>query len=98
MSIGEWQRKITYEYAIPHGFDWKSEDIDTMLLRIISEVVEASEFARDDDLGGLAEELADVFIRLVNTAEVMGISLEEEVIKKHEKNLIRPRLHGRKRK
>ncbi len=69
-----------------------------MLLRIHSEVSEASEAARDENKLELAEEMADIFIRLANACEVMGIDLEAEVIKKHDKNLKRNRLHGRKRK
>lgn len=96
-SIKEWQLSVT-KYAVEHGFDWKKSDVDTMLLRLHSEVSEASEAARDEDWEGFAEELADVFIRLVNVAEVMGIDLETEVEKKHRINLSRPVLHGRKRK
>jgi NTP pyrophosphatase (non-canonical NTP hydrolase) len=97
LSIKEWQKKIT-KYAIDHGFNWAPNDIDTMLLRIHSEVSEASEAARDEDMEALSEEMADVFIRLANACEVMGIDLEAEVQKKHEKNLNRDKLHGRKRK
>ena len=97
ISIKEWQRMIT-KYAVDHGFNWSKGDIDTMLLRIHSEVTEASEAARDENLENLAEELADIFIRLVNTYEVMDIDLEKEVIKKHKHNIERPMLHGRKRK
>jgi len=96
-SLKEWQQKVT-KYAIEHGFDWKKSDVDTMLLRLHSEVSEAAEEARDENLEGLAEELADIFIRLVNLVEVMGIDLEREVEKKHQVNLSRPKLHGRKRK
>lgn len=96
-SIKEWQKVIT-EYAINHGFNWTPNDIDTMLLRIHSEVSEASEAARDESRQDLAEEMADIFIRLANASEVMGIDLESEVMKKHEKNLQREKLHGRKRK
>ncbi len=97
LSIKNWQKKIT-KYAIDHGFNWTPNDIDTMLLRIHSEVSEASEAARDENLEELAEEFADIFIRLANACEVMGIDLEAEVQKKHEKNLGRGKLHGRKRK
>lgn len=97
LSIKEWQKKIT-KYAIAHGFNWTPSDIDTMLLRIHSEVSEASEAARDENIEELAEEMADIFIRLANTCEVLGIDLEAEVQKKHEKNCGRGRLHGRKRK
>ncbi|MCW3976160.1 MAG: hypothetical protein NWE86_07980 [Candidatus Bathyarchaeota archaeon] len=96
-SLKEWQRMIT-EYAIDKGFKWKKKDIDTMLLRIHSEISEASEAIRDEDWDKFAEELADVFIRLANCAEVMGIDLEKEIEKKHQINLQRPSLHGRKRK
>ena len=96
-SIKEWQRTIT-EYAVDHGFNWTPDDIDTMLLRIHSEVSEASEAARDENKREIAEEMADIFIRLANACEVMGIDLESEVTKKHEKNLLRDKLHGRKRK
>lgn len=69
-----------------------------MLLRIHSEVSEASEAARDENREELAEEMADIFIRLANACEVMGIDLEAEVTKKHSRNLLRDKLHGRKRK
>ena len=96
-SLKEWQQKVT-KYAVEHGFSWKRNDVDTMLLRLHSEVSEASEAVRDEDWKGFAEELADVFIRLVNIAEVMKIDLETEIEKKHQTNLSRPTLHGRKRK
>lgn len=96
-SIKDWQQLIT-EWAVSKGFRWSKGDVDTMLLRIHSEVSEASEAVRDNDVAGFAEELADVFIRLVNLCEVWEINLEEEVIKKHNKNSSRPYLHGRKNK
>jgi NTP pyrophosphatase (non-canonical NTP hydrolase) len=96
-SLKEWQKIIT-EYAIDKGFNWDKRDIDTMLLRIHSEISEASEAVRDEDWNKFAEELADVFIRLANCAEVMEIDLEKEIEKKHKTNLHRPTLHGRKRK
>lgn len=96
-SLREWQKEIT-KYAIDHGFKWEREDVDTMLLRIHSEISEASEAARDEKWDDFAEELADIFIRLANCAEVMGIDLEREVERKHRINLNRPKLHGRKRR
>lgn len=96
-SLKEWQKTAT-ESAFERGFDWDKSDVDTMLLRLHSEVSEASEAARDEDWEGFAEELADIFIRLANVAEIMEVDLETEVEKKHQKNLSRPKLHGRKRK
>ncbi|GAF87780.1 unnamed protein product [marine sediment metagenome] len=96
-SIKEWQSLVT-DWAVTKGFSWTREDVDTMLLRIHSEVSEASEAVRDKNVEEFAEELADIFIRLVNLCEVWKIDLEEEVIKKHNKNVDRPHLHGRKKK
>ena len=96
-SIKEWQSIVT-DWAVSKGFNWTKDDVDTMLLRIHSEVSEASEAIRDDDFIGFAEELADIFIRLVNLCEVWNIDLEKDVIEKHYKNIDRPNLHGRKRK
>jgi NTP pyrophosphatase (non-canonical NTP hydrolase) len=96
-SVKDWQRIITNK-AISKGFTWTEEEVDTMLLRIHSEVSEASEAIRDNNVAGFAEELADIFIRLLNLCEVWDINLEEEVIKKHNKNIERPFLHGRLKK
>ena len=82
-SLRDWQKIVT-KYAIEKGFNWKKSDVDTMLLRIHSEISEASEAIRDEEWNGFGEELADVFIRLVNCAEVMEIDLEKEVEKKHQ--------------
>jgi len=94
-SIKEWQLVVT-KNAVEHAFVWEKRDVDSMLLRLHSEVSEASEAVRDEDWKGLAEELADIFIRLVNVAEVMGVDLEAEVEKKHKVNVSRLLLHGRK--
>lgn len=72
-------------------------EIDTVLLRLHSEITEASEALRDEDREHFAEELADVFIRLADCAESMDIDLEKEVTTKCKKNKNRTKLHGRKR-
>ena len=95
-TLKEWQSSIT-DWAKAKGFNWTSTDIDTMLLRIHSEVSEAAEAARDNDMRHVAEELADTFIRLANLAEVLGIDLDAEVQRKMQANTSRPPLHGRGR-
>jgi NTP pyrophosphatase (non-canonical NTP hydrolase) len=97
MEIKEWQEYIT-SWAEAKGFVWTPGNIDTILLRLHSEVSEASECARDEELGRLGEEFADLFIRLANACEVMGIDLEKEVEMKMAKNEERAHLHGHQRK
>lgn len=96
-TIKEWQEYIM-DWAERKGFIWTIEDIDTVLLRIHSEVSEASEAARDYNFVKLGEEYADIFIRLADACEVMNIDLEDEVVKKMAINEKRPKLHGRARK
>jgi len=97
LRLKDWQSIVT-KWAVFKGFNWTKEDVDTMLIRLHSEVSEASEAIRDKNFEEFAEELADIFIRLVNLCEVFDIDLEEEVIKKHNKNVGRPYLHGRKKR
>ena len=96
-TIKEWQEYIR-TWAESKGFYWTKDDINTVILRIHSEVSEASEAVRDNDMKNLAEEFADIFIRLADACEVMNINLEHEVQKKMEKNEKRQYLHGRNKK
>jgi NTP pyrophosphatase (non-canonical NTP hydrolase) len=93
-TIKDWQVEIR-EWALSKGFDWSDKDINTILLRIHSEVSEASEAVRDGDLENLREELADIFIRLADVCELLNIDLNDEVEKKMAKNRLRPYRHGR---
>jgi len=63
---------------------------------IHSEVSEAVEAWREDDIAQVAEELADVIIRILDTAWYEGIDLDEAFHKKVAKNRERPYRHGGK--
>jgi len=70
--------------------------IGNRLMLIVGEVAEAHEALRKNDSENFAEELADVAIRLADLCGGLDIDLEMEIIKKMEKNLNRPYLHGKK--
>lgn len=78
------------------GFWDATRPIPEMLCLIHSEISEALEADRDGDGEMLAEELADAVIRIFDMACGLGINIGEEIAKKHQKNLDRPRLHGRR--
>ncbi len=61
-----------------------------------SEVSEAYEGYRNNDANNVAEELADVLIRLLDTAERHNIDLVGETIKKLKRNAERGYRHGGK--
>lgn len=69
--------------------------IPEKLALVHSEVSEALDALRDDDQEHFAEELADVLIRTLDIAAFCGLSMDEAVTAKLEKNLGRPRLNGR---
>lgn len=78
------------------GFWDTGRSTPEMLCLIHSEISEALEADRDGDGEMLAEELADAVIRIFDMACGLGINIGEEIAKKHQKNLDRPRLHGRR--
>jgi len=76
---------------------WESpRELGTLLALVHSEVSEALEAARKDDREELAEELADVVIRVLDLAEHEGIDLADAVLAKMEKNRGRSHRHGGK--
>jgi phosphoribosyl-ATP pyrophosphohydrolase len=69
--------------------------IPEKLALVHSEVSEALDALRDDDQEHFAEELADVLIRTLDIAAFCGLSMDEAVEAKMQKNLGRPQLNGR---
>ena len=82
--------------AVNHGWWENIRPVPELLCLIHSEVSEALEAYRKNDNGNLAEELADVMIRVMDMAEGYGIDIEAEIIKKHEHNKTRSYKHGGK--
>lgn len=71
--------------------------IPTVLALIHSEVSEALEGFRHNDRDNFAEELADVFIRLLDCTGGLGIDLAPVILAKMAKNRTRGLHHGGKR-
>lgn len=69
--------------------------INSRLALISSEVGEATEAIRNEDYDGLAEELADIVIRVADLCGGLDIDLEEEIEKKMARNQEREYRHGK---
>lgn len=77
-----------------HGAD--TRHILSWLMLITTEVAEAAEAVRKGDKDNFGEELADICIRIFDTAEALGINLKEHIWHKVEKNKQRAERHGGK--
>lgn len=71
--------------------------IPAVLALVTSEVSEALEAFRHNDLGNFAEECADTIIRVLDLAAGLGLDMDRAVREKLEKNKTRGHRHGGKR-
>lgn len=82
--------------AMNHGWWDEERKIPELLCLIHSEVSEALEAYRNNDMALFREECADIMIRLLDMCENETIDLWYEVMRKHEINKKRPYRHGGK--
>jgi NTP pyrophosphatase (non-canonical NTP hydrolase) len=61
----------------------------------MTELAEAIEAHRKGDMENLMEEMADIFIRLLDLAGAINMDVESEIQKKMAVNLKRPPKHGK---
>lgn len=65
------------------------------LMLVVTEVSEAAEAVRHNDLENFVEELADIFIRLFDICGTMSIDIDKAIKAKLEVNKDRPPLHNK---
>lgn len=97
--------KEAHQNAVEHGFwedysaafkkDIVNNAIGNRLMLIVSEVAEAQDGLRHDDIANFKEELADVAIRLADLCGGLNVDLEKEIKKKMEINRSRPYKHSK---
>jgi NTP pyrophosphatase (non-canonical NTP hydrolase) len=74
------------------------EERDAMLgklMLIVTEVAEAAEAVRHNDLANFREEVADTYIRLSDIVGTLHIDMEGEIARKMAYNATRPVRHGK---
>ncbi len=81
--------------AVAHGFYEEVRQFGTLIALIHSELSEALEaYRKRKDADAIAEELADVVIRVADLCGYLGINLEAAVERKMAYNETRPYRHG----
>lgn len=73
----QYQKRV-YENKVNHGFN--VTNIESEFLLLYGEVSEAFDAYRKND--NIGEELADVAIYLLGICEILGLDLENELLKK----------------
>lgn len=94
IPFSEFQKNI-HKNAIAKGF-WESRNIPEKLACIHEEISEVLQAYRKKEDDKIPEELADIIIRTMDLAEHLKINLSKAIIKKHNKNLKRQYLHGKR--
>ncbi len=79
-------------WDVPAG---QKRNIGEALMLVVTELAEGMEAHRKQDEANFREELADTFIRLFDLCGGLGIDVESEIMKKCEKNKLRPYKHGK---
>lgn len=83
MSLLQELQKEIFENKKRHGFN--TTDLNEEFCHLYGEVAEAHD-AWYKGLDSFPEELADIGIFLLGIAEIRGVDLEKEIVKKVEKN------------
>ncbi len=79
------------------GFVTSWDNMLEKLMLVVSEVSEAAEAYRNNDHEEFNEEVADIFIRLLDVVGTLNINIEFEIRKKMDKNFNRQYQHGKSR-
>lgn len=87
--------ELCHSIAKSKGFWDSPRNTGEALMLVVTELAEAMEAHRKQDAENFKEELADTFIRLFDLCGGMGIDIEDEILKKCEKNKQRPYKHGK---
>lgn len=91
-KIAQWRE--SQGFATPDSLT-PPEEVLAKLMLVVTELSEAAEAVRHEDLPNFIEEIADTTIRILDLTGTMGINLEGAIQSKMEANVARPYKHGK---
>jgi NTP pyrophosphatase (non-canonical NTP hydrolase) len=104
MTINELTKEI-HDNAVAHGWWDEPRSFAEVMALCVSELAEALEEDRaghwliwynKEKPEGIAVEMADCIIRILDWAGQAGVDMEQIILQKHEYNKTRPYKHGKK--
>ena len=105
MNLNEWAKEV-HDVAVIKGWWDHERDFGELISLVHCELSEAYEeyrdgalqyYERDGKPEGVAVELVDAIIRLLDTLATMGVNIDDILEKKHKFNKTRTYRHGGKR-
>lgn len=96
-TIAEINEANGWSLVIPSDWTDDKYKIPAVLALIHSELSEALEDFREDNLDHFGEEIADVIIRCLDLTDGLNIDIDKEIADKLKKNRKRAHKHGGKR-
>ena len=105
LTLGDLVKEI-HQNAVAHGWWDEERSFGDILALCHSELSEALEQYRDEKPlvyevngkpEGIAVEMADAVIRILDWAGKAGVDMEQIILQKHEYNKTRPYRHGGKK-
>jgi NTP pyrophosphatase (non-canonical NTP hydrolase) len=91
-AIAVWREEKGFD--TPSRFD-ETTLINEKLMIVVTELAEACEAVRHQNISNFKEEIADAFIRLMDLVGTMEIDIADEIYKKMIINESRPHKHGK---
>jgi NTP pyrophosphatase (non-canonical NTP hydrolase) len=93
--VRDWRERKGFKTVSSLETEENRDNMLGKLMLVVTEVAEAGEAVRHNDIANFKEEIADTFIRLFDITGTFDIDIESEIIKKMAYNETRPDKHGK---
>ena len=94
-QIAEWRSSKNFITPSSLASEYHRDLMLGKLMLVVTEIAEAAEAVRHQDMDNFEEEIADTFIRLLDISGTMKLNIVAAIHDKMNKNAERPERHGK---